>query len=358
MLQLVPSGNNDKNQNGRQLTTHVSSAGTYTLEHVPPGEYVVLALFPGYLSPYDDLPENAHADGEAEMLKRLAAQGTTNVSTEGTAVANLVLARGAAISGRVLYSDGSPATQATLSLEDVTRKAKRRSDQPEPDVGTVVRTLVLHQSMGTDDLGHFRISGIKPGKYRLAAVPPASNEDNSASGEMQYLIGMFSDPNAMRIYAGDTIHRNAARKYDLRAGDELSGVDIRIPLDGFHSIRGLVNAADGRPVNMGSLILTDNSDDSISFSANPATDGTFHFPSVPSGTYTLEAKDAGIGAVPADFAAQNIEVSGSMLTPTNAFANGTTPILVKDSDVNGVILTLTEVPMPKPPANPQPDADH
>ena len=355
MLQAIPSGKDEKNRTGRLLTTHVTAAGTYTVEHVPPGRYVVLGLFPGYLSPYDDLPDTARTNDEAEMVKLLAAQGTTTVSAGGTAVVNIILPRGAAISGRVLYSDGSPATQATLSLEDLSKTAKPRSDQTDVDFSTVVRTMVLHQTIGTDDLGRFRLSGIKPGKYRLAAVPPASNEDNSGAGEMQFVIGMFSDPKAMRIYAGDTIHKNAAKKYDLRPGDEITGVDIRIPVDGFHSVRGLVNAVDGRPVNMGSLTLTDSSDDSVIFYTSLATDGTFHFASVPTGTYTLEAKDAKIGAVPAELAAQNVEVQGGMLTPTNAFADGTTPILVKDSDLNGVVLSLTEVPMPKAPANPTPD---
>src|ERR1700760_613168 len=114
----------------------------------------------------------------------------------------------------------------------------------------------------------------------------------------------FSDPSAVRVYAGDTLHQKAARTYDLRAGEEISGIDITIPLEAFHSVRGHLSSVDGRAINMGDLKLTDPGDDAFSMSTKLHRDGSFTFPSVPSGTYTLSTTNARIGEMPGDLPAQ------------------------------------------------------
>ena len=97
----------------------------------------------------------------------------------------MTLERGAAVSGHVLYSDGSPATQVSIDVED-TRAKPAASNKPEDNinVGMVSRMLFTHQSSGTDDQGRFRIAGLRPGKYRVAAVQ--ANAGSSKAQEKEW----------------------------------------------------------------------------------------------------------------------------------------------------------------------------
>jgi len=203
------------------------------------------------------------------------------------------------------------------------------------------------QSLFTDDQGHYRIAGIQPGTYRIATVASQkssfkADDDNGGFMMTGALSGMF-DPSAIHIYAGDTIHKKAAKTFQLRPGDELSGIDITIPIDAFHRVSGFIAAKDGRPINSAGLTLADDTDDSVSFSAIAGRDGTFQFPAIPAGTYTLTAKRAKMFNLPPN-------VPDAVVIPdseiSNVFADASMSIIVKDSDLTGINLALTEVPLP------------
>ena len=347
MAMRIPT-KGDTRPGGPQFMAHVGTSGSYVLDHVSPGEYAVVAMLPGYLSALDDIPSVpavAGQDPQATMLNVLAQHGTVNVPPETAVTRDLVLERGAAISGRVLYSDGSPATQVTISVEDTEAPPKPPTNEAAFDMGAMLRTLITHQSPGTDDLGHFRIAGIKPGKYRIAIVEPPSTDTGTAGDQLGMVFAGIANPKALRFYAGGTVHKKEAKTYELRTGDELNGLDIQLPIDGLHFVRGAVSAVDGRSLNMGSLTLTDTSDDALVFYAALGFDGAFQFGSIPPGTYTLAVKDARIGAAPGNVDPDYL--SQMALAATNAFADDSISVIVKDTDLTGVSLTLTEVPVPK-----------
>ena len=136
------------------------------------------------------------------------------------------LQRGAAVSGRVLYPDGSPASQVTIDVQNVDAKPSTTSSRErDPDSNIIERTFLLHQSSGTDDRGHFRITGLRPGTYRVAAIQP-STEASNGMAMFQFFDGFVSNSKDLRIYSGDTLHKKSAKTYELRSGDEVSGVDI------------------------------------------------------------------------------------------------------------------------------------
>ncbi len=345
---------------------HVGSDGTYSIEHLPPGEYTVLAFFPGYLSAADDvLAEQIEHEAPQTSLDRDLFLPNGTVSLRGTETANfdISLHRGAAISGRVLYSDGAPAAQITLVLENTAAKPPKdpAKTQEQEMNAALSRRVFTHQNFSTDDLGYFRLAGLQPGKYRLAATQDSSapTEGGGDIDGMGLLFTGLADPHALRFYAGDTPHRAAAKVYELRAGDEVNGLEITLPTDALRQVRGTVTAKDGRTINIGDLTLTDNSDPTLVFDAKLQQDGTFLIPQVPAGNYTLAASNARIGepgktpaGTPAQFAP---------LKPTHAFADGSLTLLVKDNDLTDVSLTLDEVPMPKDtgpsPAPVTPDED-
>lgn len=333
-------------------TSRVGLDGNYTIRHLRPGDYTIVALLPGYISPFDDLEVDQVGNNDVDMRARLARNGIVSVRNDETAHMDVTLTRGATISGRILYDDGAPATQVILNLEDVNAKPPPPKpaeagnddlDMSNVSAGSIVRGFFLHQAQGTDDQGNFRISGIKPGTYRIAAVQPAESLADSEGDGLGLIVGVIGDPKSVRIYAGDTFHRNAAKTYELRAGDDLTGIDITIPVYAFHRIEGHLATLDGQPIITASLTLTDTSDDSFVLHARPARDGAFGFAAVPSGTYKLAVSAAKRGTLDDGFP-DNMPVDARNLQNPQSFADKTTTVLVKDSDITDLSIQLPEAP--------------
>ena len=94
-------------------TAQTSMDGSFTLQHVAPGTYYVIASQVGYISPLalrymepDDDPaaKDLKAKKTPPMAPRITVEGNLPVGV------NVTIERGAAVSGTVLYDDGSPAS--------------------------------------------------------------------------------------------------------------------------------------------------------------------------------------------------------------------------------------------------------
>lgn len=337
-------------------TAHVGMDGTYTLRDISPGDYTVIALLPGYISPFDDLSLDGGMD-DATARALLIRNGVVSARNGQTSRFDITLPRGATISGHILYDDGAPATQVVLDVEEVNAKpaAKKplgpgdeESDFAGVSAGSVVRGMLLHQSQSTDDQGNFRISGIKPGTYRVVAMPPLPT-DSSDPDFFSLMLGGFAKPNSLRIYSGDTFHKNAAKTYELHAGDIVSDIEITIPVYAFHRIEGHVTTLDDQPIVSAGVTLTDTSDDSFVFHERVARDGEFVFSAVPAGTYNLAVTGAKSGTVPDGYAA-NYPVA-RILQNVQSFADKTTSVLVKDDDITDLSIQLQPAaPTPNQPA--------
>ena len=142
---------------------------------------------------------------------------------------------------------------------------------------------------------------------------------------------------AVRFYTNDTVHPMLARTYSLAAGQELTGLEIHIPLGGFYSVQGKVVARDGRPITSAEVTVIETSDPSLYFMA-VVSEGSFRLDRLPPGTYTVAARFG------------NIAPAGGEVTA--AFGPGSTSFTLKDQNLTDVILTLPEAPLPKSFATP------
>jgi hypothetical protein len=246
------------------------------------------------------------------------------VGSQGTQTYDISLERGAIVSGRVFYSDGSPAIQVGIELQN-TAFPSPRSNAPSIQLGDIARSEFVHREPETDDQGRFRVAGIRPGTYRIAAVQLQKLPMQAEEGMVRSIMG------ALRFYTNDTVHPMSAKTYNLAAGQELTGLEIRIPLDGFHSVQGKVVAQDGRPITNAGVTITETSDPSLYFLA-VVSDGLFRVDRLPPGTYNVSTPFG------------NIVAGGAV---TAAFGMGSTSFTIKDADLNGVILTLPEAALPK-----------
>jgi len=327
-VELIPMSRDEQVQN---RTAHTDMSGHFTFAHLPVAEYFALVEFPGYLNPLDTVEEPKEGffksqDGFDTLLHKI---GTFTVGADATVTANLTLVRGAAISGKVLYSDGTPAVRAAIAIEDV-----KTSEAP---IGSYIWRF--NNLEYTDDRGRFRLIGLKPGTYRIATVAP--RQDTPANGEeghgYDYDQGNGGNATTLRIFAGNTYHRSQARTFELRGGEETSDIDITIPLTGLHTVQGSVSAKDGQTLNMGELALKDTSDDKLTFAVSLMRDGTYSFGNIPPGRYKLSV-EAALGALNPN---PKNDWEKNELVPQKKFVPAQREIIVGDNDLTDTNFALT-----------------
>jgi carboxypeptidase family protein len=253
--------------------------GSFTLTRVPPGSYYVIVAKAGYLSPRPGDDDSDDVEPQPPSGQPPIVIPRVDVQADQSAGIDIRLERGAAISGAVRFDDGSPASGVGIMV------LHRKKDKWVPSNGPV---FAMVPSPSTDDLGHYRVAGLRDRDY-VVMVQLSRTDLESRGTRDAGLSGI--ERSTLRIYSGDTPHISEAVPVKLGAGEEHSGEDITIPLSKFHSISGVVTAAaDGHPINNGHLSIEDPTDKETVVDAELGSDGTFHLEGVPKGTYTLHVR--------------------------------------------------------------------
>ena len=279
LVQLV----NDRSN----LTSATDRDGRFEIREVPAGVYFVLLESPGIISPISFLRGNSDNVGRPEAfdIKSLR-EYCTEIPVDGTNTVNVTVRarRGGAISGRVTYSDGAPAVNAVISMY------KRSGNE---------RTRILNgisiagmSALNTDDRGRYRISGLPPGDYFVAAAEKNTSPNRSRAGYDPF-SDILSDALTASYY-GNSGKLSDALPIEMSLGSEINDIDIVLPDSTPHTIAGTVTAkSDGRPLP-GSSITIKNKEQSDWLSRDPLkvtsdSDGRWSFDGIPDGTYVLEA---------------------------------------------------------------------
>jgi hypothetical protein len=305
--------------------------GSYSFAGVKPGTYYVHAIFPGYIDAYSQFTDEDFASTDPAIHARIAQLPTVTVTGTDSAHADLRLERGSAIGGRIVYDDGSPAAGWTVTVI----RPKSVDDPAEATaaaMGPALAMMGAGQPSKTDDLGHFRISGLAAGEYALRASLTAQGVGISAAN-----MGDGGTGVSLVVYTGDTFSRANAKTFKITAGEEQSGTDINVPSRKLHNISGHVVANDdGHTLNVGQVNLTVKDNPAIHAMAAIRDDGSFHFEALPGNiTYTLTVADAADGrndGPPSNF------MGISMPNPEilRKYGSDTTTLLLADSDVDSI----------------------
>ncbi len=295
---------------GSNLTALTGLDGRFALEKVPAGTYYVIVQLEGYRSPVSGLSlrERMRPDTGTLAAVKSAAQKIVVLAGETTRI-RVQLDRGAALSGTVNYSDGSPA------LGVVPRLLRQGPDGEWTEVSS---SGPLSGAM-TDDRGGFRFDGLSAGRYAVEAALPTT-QATIVLGLGQLPMRMATG-DALVVYSGGALRQSDIAPIDLTNDSNRTGVKVVFPLEGLHTLSGRVLAqSDHHPVNFATIELQDPQTKQSVRTMILSEDGTFTLRYVADGQYLLKVTSAadmqhGPGVLPCPLGCREIREYASTALP-------------------------------------------
>lgn len=259
--------------------------GSFEINNVPPGDYYVVGALTGYTSPLTVARMSGQAMSGAPQVR---------VDANRSVDAVVSIDRGAVVSGKVTYDDGAPVPGVSVRLRPVT------ADGSNPGGGGIGLfgggngfPVFLSGFAQTDDRGVYRVVGVPPGKYQVMTIVETESIGRARSNEGGLQIFRGAAPPTLTIYAPATMHKSEGQVIELRGGGTMDGIDLRVALNGLHTVKGVVEAkSDGHMVNSGLVQLSDATDNSTVRTAMVEADGTYSMDYVPAGTYMMNVNGA------------------------------------------------------------------
>lgn len=273
-------------------TTITDDSGRFAFTSLPAASYMLSAAKAAFVS-------------TTYGAKRPGRPGTPLAITEAQRLTGVVLRmiRGAVIEGTAVDQNGDPAAGRTVTLRQYR-------------VVNGTRSLAVVASGGdsrTDDRGHYRLFGLAPGDYIVSVEPVTAMDNNlrevapadvaraSAAGRAAAppftpgpLVGF-----APIFYPGTTVALNAT-PINVSAGDERTGIDLRLALLPMSTVTVAVTRSDGplptsafvslTPLGTGLAVAGQTS-----LRPTGATGGVFSATAVAPGQYELTAEGRNLG---------------------------------------------------------------
>src|SRR6266705_502493 len=186
------------------------------------------------------------------------------------------------IAGRILDDEGEPLPWAQVSaLREIYSGGKRK--------------LSPEALVPTNDLGEYRLFGLKPGRYFLCAkYKPGLHVVGRA--EVREDDSDDSRPELMPIYYPNSPDPARASTITLKAGEEIPAVEILLRLVTTFRVRGRVyNMVSGRRSNTGVIVQLEQRNSNVAWGSPDHqlnvenSDGSFEIAGVLPGSYTLSA---------------------------------------------------------------------
>lgn len=177
--------------------------GTFSIKDVPPGQYRVTLAHSEFVE--------LHSVSEPELL--------TIFNGQAPEALHLHMMRGPAISGRIFDEGGALKPFAHVELL-------------QGDVRDGQRTLFPSDvSMVTSINGEYRLTGLQPGEYYLRVRPRAGSED------------------FLPLYFPGVTDPRFATPIGVRAGADISGIDLSLTRGNLHSVKLKIDIASPVPAN-------------------------------------------------------------------------------------------------------------
>jgi hypothetical protein len=241
---------------------------------------------------------------------------------------DVLLPRAAVVAGQLLDQRGDPVIGAAVQI------VRQQFVEGRRQLVAAAADADL-----TDERGQFRIYGIPPGTYVLAATMSRPRRVDQSDEIMP--VGIGGVGGTTMFYPG-TPAVSMAQPLVLAAAQDMTGLAFAWPAPRLATISGIVRTVEGQPPAAARVSIDQpmafapNGMSSAGFVLRP--DGTFAIPDLPPGTYTLitqsrDDQDVGAVAVVAlDGADQRVTMvlrKGAVLRGKVAFDTGAPPANVR-----------------------------
>jgi hypothetical protein len=272
-------------------TAYTGTDGMFEFTNFPAGNYTVTAFKANYI-------------GTSHGQSRPLAPGTAvTVADERLNHIDVRLVRAVILAGAIRNEFGQP-------LADIVVEAMRYQ------FAQGARRLVEVASVSTNDKGEFRLFGLAPGQYFLAASLQQGAPSDATSVKMY----------APTYYPG-TASLIGARSLSVRAGQTITRLNMKMAVMRPVRVSGMAIDSTGRAMHDGYVTATVRSGVGTgnTFDAIVTADGTFSFEGLPPGDYVF--KDEGVE----DVAVMRVTVGTSDISDLRL-------VYAKESSISGRVV--------------------
>jgi Carboxypeptidase regulatory-like domain len=254
-------------QEGTSMAARTAEDGKFRLDKVMPGRYRLMVTRNGYVP--QEFGQRKSSDPPANLSLR-PGQKMTDLFFR--------LTPAAASGGHGQDEDGDPMPWVHITVFQLTHY------NGELSVAAAGET-------STNDLGEYRVYNLAPGRYFIAAAyEPGSSFVNGR----RVMTGDNSlNPGYLPTYYPNTDDPQKAGSIGLKAGEELTSIDVILRPSRGVKVKGRVYNATGKTLGGANvrLALKDSERDYFQTHEGYAsqTDGSFEIPNVPPGAYSATA---------------------------------------------------------------------
>jgi len=297
--------------------------GRFELTNLPAGRWTVTASKGGFV---------AQQYGQRRSFESV---DPIDLGDGARFTANFTLARGGVITGRIADEFGDAVTGARVEVLRAQIVQGRR------------RLTPVSVTSQTDDTGAFRVFGLAPGEYYVAArlqAAPFDGGDGPVSFASTYFPGTATIADAQRV--------------KTEASAEQSGINFTLLPVRAMRVSGTVVDANGAPVQaVLNLTSTAQAEGPFGVRTNSRSqdDGTFMFPNVAPGEYLLDVMTARGGSGPSSLPA---EIASMPIVVGNEDLSGVSVVTSKGGAIKGTIVSdngtrpaLTQIQVQVQPVN-------
>jgi protocatechuate 3,4-dioxygenase beta subunit len=316
--------------------------GRFVFNALAPGEYRVDVQKTGFASTLDPTTR-------PRTYTVAAGQALDSIS--------IILQKGAVISGKVLDQKGEPVTDARLmALRRIT---------PPGDSAALPRLIPapMQGPQQTNDIGEYRVTGLPPGEYFLAASPRALGFAGPGAASTIGNGGGALTPTT--TYYPGTADQAGAQAITVAAGAEVSNIVFTLQSVPAYRVSGIVVDENGAPIARAMVMLMNDPRGGMVYmgpggNAQTDDDGRFSIGDVTPGAYRLNASvpmimtsGGGIGASSitgggSSFSSWSVSSGGVTMTRTvNATPQQPQEVVVTDADVRGLRVVAQRPPAPQ-----------
>lgn len=245
---------------GPSMSSRTDANGHYRITGVEPGSYGVFPRKEGY------------GRGMSASARRIRVAAGQNVSG-----VNFRLQREATVAGRVLDAKLEPVDGQRVTVWSPGYRFGRR-------------TYNLLGSASTNDIGEFRIAGLREGRYYLAAVPPMLHIRRPSPRPVtsQQTAALRSSAIEVRTFYMSAASPEGASPLVLHAGEQRDGADIVLAREDTYCVAGNVDQAGSDPIVLTLMELSVGWTSAIA-GGSVANGEDFEICGMPAGSYNLMA---------------------------------------------------------------------